>query len=397
MTILAHRTHQFRIHPTEAQIPALETMLDRCRMLYNAALEQRITAYKRCGKSLSYFDQTKEVTALRREFPEFKAMNSDLLRSTVKRLDLAFQSFFRRIKHRKKPGFPRFKCEDRFRTLEFKDNGWRYDPANSRLFITGVGNMRVKAYRELPGTLKRIRIIKKADGWYADFICVDVPTEPLPTTGKEIGIDLGIKNLVTTSNGDTLGDIGPARQAEKRLRMAQKNLSHKKKGSNRHKKAKQIVARRWLDLARSRKAMLDRISKKLIDENDVIAVEDLNIKSMIAGTHRSIRRDIGLAGWGRLIQMIVYKAESAGRTVIKVNPRGTTQDCSRCGTTVPKDLSVRIHACPECGLVLDRDLNAAINVFQRGLRLRRGEELKSDSSMMREDLAEMAVTDRPFF
>lgn len=384
------RTYQFRIWPSRDQIEAFEHWLDLTRNLYNAALEQRREVYRNRGKSLSYFDQSREIKILRRELPEYAGVNSQLLHSVLQRLDRAFRAFFRRIKAGEKPGYPRFKSYRRWDSLAFKDNGWKYDGGKASLKVTNIGWLRVMAYRELPCKPKRITITRKADGWYASFICTEVEIVPLPATGRKIGIDLGLSNLVTTSDGKIMGDIGPAVRAERRLRRAQKALSRKKKGSRRREKARQILARRWLDLTRARKAQLDIISRRLVDECDVIVLEDLNIQGMLAGGFRGLRRNIGLASWGELQRMITYKAEEAGRRAVLCNPRGTSQECCRCGTVVPKDLNVRVHDCPACGLVLDRDRNAAINILHRGLRLLRGGDELS-SPLKREDRVESAV------
>jgi len=367
------RSYQFRIYPTKDQEARLLFTLDLCRNLYNAALEQRIFAWKKRGKSISFYDQDKEVKDLRETFSEYKGMYSQVPTDVLARLDKAYQAFFRRVKKGDTPGFPRFKGKDRYDSFGYR-SGFKFD--GKRLYLSKLGYIRTKAWCPLPTEPKRVTITRKADGWYATFVCLNLPSTLLLLTGKVIGLDLGLKTLVMTSDGESLGSLDHIKKAEKELRDVQRTLSRKKRGSNRRRKCKEQLAKKHLHAQRVRKYQLDCLSRKLVNENDVIAVEDLDVTQMVSTdskkSSRGLRRNIHLASWSTFTQMLSYKAEDAGKRVVKVDPKGTTQECSGCGRVVPKDLSVRVHECPHCGLYLDRDYNAAINVLNRGLRLLRG-------------------------
>jgi putative transposase len=237
------------------------------------------------------------------------------------------------------------------------------------------------------GNPKTLTVKKEADGWYVILSCEVEKPEPLPETGKVVGIDLGLHHLVATSDGEFLGDIESLKRDARKLKTAQRAVCRKAKGSNRRKVAVQFLARRSQDLQRRRKAQLDRITRKLINKYDVIIIEALKVVQLINlggndAQGRGLRRNWRQAAIGILIHMLVYKAAEAGRLVIKVDPRGTSQECSVCGAIVPKGLSTRVHRCTCCGHVQDRDVNAAVNVLARGLRLLRG---GSKDSKKRED------------
>jgi len=367
------RAYQFRLYPTKAQEGKLRSTLDLCRNLYNAALEQRIFAWKNRHKSISFYDQVNEVKVLRGDVLGYGDVSFGVAEDALNRLDKAYQAFFRRVKKGETPGFPRFKGRDRYDSLGYR-SGFKFD--GKRLHLSKLGHIRTRAWCALPVEPKRVTVTKKADGWYATFVCLNVPSTLLPPTGKVIGLDLGLKTLVMTSDGDPLGSLNHIKKAEKELRDFQRNLSRKKRGSNQGRKCRGLLARQYLHAERVRKYQLDCISRKLINENDVIAVEDLDVTQMVSTdskkSSRGLRRNIHLASWSTFTQMLSYKAEDAGKRVVKVDPKGTTQECSGCGRVVPKDLSVRVHECPHCGLRLDRDHNAALNVLNRGLRLLRG-------------------------
>ena len=317
--------------------------------------------------------QDREIKTLREEIPEYKDVSFQVLEDVLDRLDKAFQAFFRRVKMGEKPGYPRFRGKDRYDSFAFRQNSFKFD-GGKRLFLSKIGHVKLKAWCQLPGETKKVTIQKKADGWYATFVCNNVIIEPIPQTSHSIGLDLGLSTLVMTSDGEALGTLEHIKKAEKELREIQRDLSRKQPGSNRWKKCESQLAKKHLQFQRVRKYQLDCLSKKLVKENDTIAVEDLNTKAIIAlpNSNKGLRRNIHLASWATFTKMLSYKAEDAGKRLVKVNPKNTTQECSGCGEIVPKKLWDRVHNCPHCGLVLDRDHNAAINVLNRGLRLLRG-------------------------
>ena len=355
-------TYQYRILPSKAQHRALEALLESQRVLYNAALEERIGAY-RWGITRTYFDQNKALTEWRNSDPEAASVAVNLQRATLKRLAEAYLAFFRRVKSGTKPGFPRFRGKgwwDSFGFAEFK--GIRFE--EGRLRFNGVpGGLRVHVHRPMPHKSRIRSCVFRRDtkGWRIGFT-VNVEASETRNGPRSVGVDLGISIFAALSDGGLIPSLRAARRAERRLRIAQRSLARKKRGSKKRLKARSIAARCHAATARRRSDFLHQASARLVRDYDLIAVEDLNVgglaKSMLA-------RDIHDASWAMFLSMLRYKAERAGAQLIAVNPRNSSQDCSVCGTSVPKELHERRHNCPTCGLSIDRDINAARNILRR--------------------------------
>jgi putative transposase len=351
--------------------------------LYNAALEERREAYRKCGKSIKYYDQAIQLKEIRKIRPEFLQYTFSSYQQTLRRLDKAFAAFFRRIKAGEKPGFPRFKSYKRFRSVQFV-YGDGISIKNNRTRVFGVGEIKTKWHRPIPDNakIKQAVIAFNSDQNFYVTYQVEIPNHVIDRPSKKpIGIDLGLNNFIVTSNGFFIDTPQYLRKAERKLRVLQRTVSRRKKGSNRRKKAIQQLAKLHNHIANQRLDFLHKISRHLVDNFGDIAVEALNI----SGLHKTrMAKSISDAGWGYFIQMLEYKAESAGTQVIKVDPKYTSQMCSGCETIVKKSLSVRTHNCPNCGLVIDRDLNAAINILNKsGL----GRSLQALTYPVRESVA----------
>ena len=350
------RTYKFRIYPNESQKEKLESTLGTCRHLYNTALEQRKTAYKRCQVSLNYYDQAKELKYL-----EIKHIHSQVLQDVLKRADKAFQNFFRRIKQgEEKPGYPRYKGYNRYNSFTYPQSGFSLD--KNKLKLSKIGTIKVKLHRQMQGTIKTCTIKRELNNWYVCFACEIEPTL-LPKTNKVIGVDMGLEKFATLSDNTMIENPKYLRKSESKLKHEQRSLSRKKKGSNQRKKQRERVAKLHRKIRNQRNDFLHKESRKLVNTYDLIVFEDLKIKNMVKNSRLS--KSISDASWGKFIDLTTYKAESAGREVRLVNPRNTSQKCSSCGQTVKKSLSVRTHKCT-CGLTLDRDTNAAINILRLG-------------------------------
>ena len=379
MPYVIRRSYKFRLYPTRSQERVFRQTLGICRELYNAGLQERRDAWRMRGASVSYYDQQGQLKYIRTDREDVAAPYAKVLEDVLRRVDLAFQAFFRRVKRGEKPGYPRFRGARRYASFTYTSGqGFR---VGRKLRLGKIGAVLWRPYTTLPEgcVVKTVAIRREPDGWYAVLSCTEPQPEPLPKTGRVVGVDLGLRALVATSDGKI---IQAARTFEKKMRglcLAHRRVSRRKKGSHRRRKAVQMLARSHQHVARSRKHFLDNVSRQLVEEHDMVAMEDLAVgalgRSGAPGNRgRSLRRSFKDAAWGGLIWMLTYKAEWAGRRLIRVDPRGTSQQCSQCGLVVPKDLSVRTHRCPDCGLVLDRDVNAARNVLQRALRVLRGEE-----------------------
>lgn len=337
--------------------------LDICRTVYNSALNQRINVFKESGKTISVYDQHKQLPNIKKNFPEIKIVNSQTLQDVLERLDKAYKNFFRRVKKGEKPGFPRFKNSNSYNSFTLKQTGYVLD--GRYLYIKNIGKFKLFLSRPIEGDIKTITIRRMPTGkWFVAFSCDNVPIKQFPQTDKEIGIDVGIKSFCVDSEGNQVVNPKYLINAEKQLRRRYRKLSRRKKGSRRRNKARILVARAHEKVTNQRKDFLHKTSNQYIDGFQTIYVEDLKIKNMVKNRHLS--KSISDCSWGMFFQFLSYKAENADRKVIKVNPSGTSQICSSCGERVPKNLSVRIHSCPFCGLKIDRDLNASLNILQDG-------------------------------
>ena len=367
---MARKTYKEKLRPTPAQERALEEVLWRCRDLYNVALEQRITAWHRRHASVSRYEQEAELRNIRAEFPEYAAMHSHVLQDVLARLDKTYQAFFRRRQRGEKAGFPRFKGRNRYHSFTYKEFGNGATLDNGFLVLSKIGRISVHWSRPLEGTPKTVTISKEADGWYVAISCADVPTQPLPATGQETGIDLGIEAFATLSDGTRIFTPGWYRKAERALKTAQRRVSRRKKGSHRRRKAVSLLARAHQRVRRQRQDFHHKTALALVRANEVIYHEDLQVRNMVQNHH--LAKSIQDAGWSAFLAILNFKAANAGRTVQAVDPAFTSQACSGCGVVVHKGLSVRWHSCPACGTSLHRDHNAAKNIERRGQRLRGG-------------------------
>lgn len=360
------RTYQFKLEPTKEQIEKIEWTLSMCRWLYNSMLEQRKFAYEKRGVTLTYAKQCAELPALKKEIPEFKEIYAQVLQHVAKRLDLAFQAFFRRVKNGEKPGYPRFKGKNRYDSftypqyLNHKGNP-QFKVESGFLYLPKIGNIRIKLHRQIKGKIKTCTILRKNGKYY---VCISCEIEPkqVKTAGKQVGIDLGVKYLITTSDGHHEKNHKYLRKSERKIKYLQRMVSRRKKGSNRRKKAVALLAKAWEKIANRRKDTNHKISRYLVNHYDLIVFEDLKITNMVK--NRNLAKSIMEAGWRQLIDFTTYKAEEAGKKVELVNPHNTSQVCSECGQIVKKTLAERVHRC-DCGYVADRDVNAARNILKK--------------------------------
>ncbi|MCY9665850.1 transposase [Paenibacillus alginolyticus] len=356
------RTYKFRLYPTKEEQENIHFVLECCRLLYNRLLAERIAAYKQSGRSLTYYEQKATLPERKLYIPALKNVHSQVLQNVVERLDKAYQAFFRRVKNAEKAGYPRFKPESQYNSFTYPQSGFSIE--GKQLLLSKIGDVRIRLHRQPQGRIKTCTIIVKNDNYYACFSC-EVESQRLPVSEKQIGIDLGVSQLAVTSDGDRIESPKFLRKSEDKLKRKQRAVSKKKHGSNRRRKAVRELAKLHEKVANQRRDYAHKESRKLVNEYGLIAFEDLNIQRMVKN-HR-LAKSIVDAGWSGLVQFVTYKAESAGRQVVQVNPYNTSQQCSNCGEIVKKSLAVRVHQC-SCGYVADRDENAAINILKLALQ-----------------------------
>jgi putative transposase len=373
------KTHKYRLAPTPAQAQALEGVLDRCRTLYNVALEQRKTWWTRGqGNGARYYQQKAELPDLKVACPEYAEVHSQVLQDVLLRLERTFQAFFLRFAAGERPGYPRFHGQNRYHSFTYPQYGNGAVLDGGVLSLSKVGHIRIRVHRPLQGTPKTVTISKEADGWYACISCAEVSIEPLPPTGQETGIDVGLKVFLITADGTSVENPRHYRTAEKALRKAQRRVARRKKGSKRRKKAVKFLAKTHQKIQRQRRDFHHKTARILLQQYDVIYLEDLQVRNLVRNHH--LAKSISDASWRQFRTILEGKAAYASRRVIAVPPAFTSQDCSgvlldgsRCPERVQKSLSMRTHVCPRCGLVLDRDENAARNILRLGREQQRRE------------------------
>jgi len=355
--------YEFRIYPTGKQRHRLFTQFDLCSKLYNNLLGDARTAYKETGKAdTRKFTLINAIKTAKGKDPNLSQVYSQSLQNVGDRLSKAYANFFRRIKERKagkniKAGFPRFKKH--FRSITYPQSGFSFKSDN-RLFCSKIGNIPIVLHRVPKGKIKTLTIKRNQAGqWFATFAC-EVNIKAVRNKGKAVGIDVGLENFATLSDGVVIENPKFLRKSEDRVKLLQRRVSRKVKGSKNRRKAKHRLAKLHLKVTNQRKDFCHKLSHRLVTEYSKINVEKLGIKNMLRNHH--LAKSISDASWNDFIQKLSYKALSAGSVVVEVNPRGTSQRCSNCGEIVKKSLRIRQHTCPTCGLSIHRDLNAALNI-----------------------------------
>ncbi|WP_380076322.1 RNA-guided endonuclease InsQ/TnpB family protein [Deinococcus antarcticus] len=356
------KTFRYRLRPTKAQEATLTEQLRLCRGLYNAALQERRDAYRKAKKTVTGYDQMKRLTEIKADLPEYKGVYSQVLQDVLKRLDKAFKAFFRRIKEGSKPGYPRFKGAGWYDSICYPQSG--FSVSEKTAFFSKIGNIRIRLHRPLEGKLKTATITRDCGEWYVSYVC-EVESQPLPETGSQVGVDVGTAYFCITSDGEFVENPRHFQRSMKALRVKQRSLSRKKRGSNRRKKTKAAVAKLHRKVARQRLDFHHKTATKLIRENDLVAHEDLNVSGMGRG---NLARSIHDVGWGQFFSLLAVKAVSAGRQVIRVDPKYTSQACNKCGHTCKANrVSQSRFVCQSCGHTANADWNAALNILARAL------------------------------
>jgi len=360
------KSFKFRLYPTKSQRTKLNQTLEACRLTYNKTLEVRRDAWQNEGESLSRYDTIKMLPIWKDEMPELEQVYSQVLQNVCERVDLAFRAFFRRVKAGENPGYPRFKGFGRYDSFTFPQSGFKL--IDNKLHLSKIGDIKIKLHRPIDGQIKTLTIRRdKLGNWYACFSCIVEP-KPLPVSSEMVGIDLGLTTFATLSNGDIIKRERWMKRDEKDLKRIQRKISQLDKGTPERQKAIRALNHVYTRVKNRRTNFAHQESRKLINKYGLIVFEDLDIDGMQSQGNRVINKGIGDVAWGQFVQYTSNKAEEAGRSVVLINPKNTTQKCSDCGTIVKKDLSVRIHNCPECGLKIGRDLNAALNILALGLQ-----------------------------
>ena len=390
------RTRRLLLQPTTRQRVAIERLLDGQREFYNAALEQRRGAWRWERRSVSRYEQFRELTGWDHPVLEFGVVPA---RGTLARLDRAFAAFYRRCRTGDRPGFPRFKAKARFNSVDYGDRScWAYRPESSRVSFMGVGAVRFCPHRrKMPGGARTCVLRREGRRFAAHVVFeVDQP-EPRTPTGRVVGIDVGVEELVATSDGELITNPRHLRHSAERLAAAQRLVAGRKRGSHRRRKAGARVAAVHRKIAHQRRDVHHHISKALVARYDLIVHEALAITNMTrrpaarpnleggydpngAAAKSGLNREILAAGWGQLLRMLSYKAEEAGRELIAVDPRHTSMTCTVCGHVDGGNRSGAVFRCLRCGHQAHADVNAAQNILRAGLARRLEREAANEAA-----------------
>jgi putative transposase len=379
------RAFKYLLQPTVRQVAAFEALLEAQRELYNAALEERRGVWQWERRKVSRYEQYRALTGLRAVRPDVLVWGVVVCRGTLLRLDEAFQRFYRRRAGGKRAGFPRFRGEGRWDSVQWPDTqSWRFDAAASRLYVQGVGHVKVRVHRPLRGVPKSCTLRREGRRWRITIFCAGVPTQALPSTGQQVGIDRGVTAVVATSDGMVVNNPRFFARAAGRLAATQRVLAASRQRGQPSRRAREAVGRAHRKVRNQRRDFLHKLSRQLANGYDTIVIEDLRIADLTrrpaprpnghgghdrngARSKAALNCSILDAGWGILDRMLAYKAEEAGRQLIRVDPRYTSQRCAGCGTVDGGSRVGAVFRCRSCGHSDHADINAARNILRAGL------------------------------
>jgi putative transposase len=351
---------KYRIYPTKAQTTKLNKTLSICRDVYNSLVNERTALYDQGLKSPTHFSQCVAITSWKDDHEELKIVYAQSVQNVAVRVDIAFKAFFRRSKAGETPGYPRLKGIGQYDSFTYPQ-ATGFKVGESTVTLGKIGKVKAKIHRSIVGTIKACTVRRYGSKWFVSVTC-EYEHDPLATSNETVGIDVGIKSFAALSNGEFIANPKFYRAEEKSLAKASRQQAKTKNGSGDRCKRNKVIRRVHERIRNKRHNFVHQESRKLVNKYGLIAVEKLNVKGMVK--NHCLAKSISDASWSMFRECLTYKAESAGRKLIAVNPAYTSQMCSGCGNVVKKKLADRIHFCPQCGMTMDRDTNAAVNILR---------------------------------
>jgi putative transposase len=359
-------SYKYPIFPDKTAQQKLAEALDACRWLHNRLL-QELNEAKEKGIKLKTYDTQNMIPSLKLENPKLNLVYSKVLQMVNYTLWSNIKGLSASKKNGRKIGHVRFKGYGWYKTMNYNQSGFKLDQDHGRLHLSKIGDIKIKMHRKVQGCIKAILIKREGKQWFA-IVQTDQEPESLPETGRSVGLDVGLKSFVVDTDGYSVENPRFAEKAAAKVKNIQRRLSKTEKGSNNRRKLRDKLDKVHERINNQRSDFLHKLSRSYVNNYDIICVEDLDIKGLKEkGQNKGTHRNIHDASWSRFLFMLSYKAESAGRKLIRIDPRNTTQRCSACENIVKKELSDRVHECPYCGFSCDRDYNASINILIAGM------------------------------
>jgi len=339
-----HRTFTYRIYPNEAQQTRINNILETLSSFFEAARLES-SYWQGRGVQLSIFEQEKSIKDIRTLCEDYRSIQFDWWRDVLLRTRKAKKYISKQRS---------FTC--------WHKTGWKLE--GNRLYVSGLGYLKLRLHRALRGEIKLVRFLKICKKYFVQFVCSNIEKEPLPMTNRRVGLDLGIKRFITLSDGNCVENPRISERYSKQIKKIYRQLANRQEGSRRRQQLEEALENIYRKIEQTRRTFHHTVARQLLERYDFIAVEDLAVSRLIRTG--KFGRDIKDLGFGQFLRILEEKAAYYGKQVVRVPPKNTSQECSRCGALAPKSLRVRVHRCSYCGLVLDRDLNAAKNILCLG-------------------------------
>ena len=362
-------SYKFRIYPSKTVESKLNEQLELCRWLYNKLLEE-VNRVRKEGRKITQKDTQALIVKLKQKKPELRGVYSKVLQMVNYQLWSNIKALNKLRKKGKKVGRLRYKTSpNSFKTMNFNQSGFKIDFERKKLILSKVGEIPIKLHRPIEGKIKGVIVKRTKTGKWFAIVQAEVDEEPLPETGIAVGIDVGISHFCVDSDGLAFENPKFIDRTLEKIKKIQKQLSRKKKGSKRREKTRLRLAKLYEKLNNQRIDFLHKLSRYYVDNYDIICVEDLDVKDLVEnGKSTTLNRHIQDSSWSKFLSLLAYKAERAGRRVVRVKPTNTSKRCSNCGYVVENiSLKDRWFTCPKCGWEADRDYNASLNIRDVGL------------------------------